>query len=101
MMMLSNTKALISELRGVVAQTEELLRASANGTGEKITQARERVERSLEAARKDLLHAEQRLADRTKLAALVTDRYVHKHPWNAIGITALVAFLFGCLAARR
>ena len=81
---------LASDLRVVIADAEELLRATAGQMGEKAVVARERIQESLRAAKDKLSRAEEAVIDKTKAAARATDDYVHEHPWGAVGIAAAV-----------
>ncbi len=92
---------LMEDLRAVVTDAEELLRATANQTGEGIASAREHIRESLHSARVRLASAEAALVERTRQAAKATDEYVHEHPWQAVGIGAGVGILIGMLIARR
>ncbi len=92
---------LVQDFRAVKADVEELLRATAGQTGEKITSARARVEESLKAARQRLVDVEEDLVARTKAAAKATDQLVRDKPWQAVGVAAAVGFLLGLLTCRR
>lgn len=92
---------LAADLKVVVADAEELLRATASQAGEKVGAARERIQVSLAAARVKLAEAERAMLDKTKQAAKATDEYVHEHPWHAVGVAAVVGFLLGALITRR
>ena len=92
---------LITDLKVLISDTEELLRATTGQAGEKIAVARERIQASLAVYKDKLLDAEQALMERTKEAARATDEYVHEHPWQAVGAAAGVGFLLGMLIARR
>jgi ElaB/YqjD/DUF883 family membrane-anchored ribosome-binding protein len=92
---------LAADLKVVVADAEELLRATASQAGEKVGAARERIQASLAAARVKLAEAERAVVDKTKQAAKATDEYVHDHPWHAVGVAAVVGFLLGALITRR
>jgi len=91
---------LMQDLRLVVSDTEELLRATAGQTGEKISALRERIQDSLVSTKARLAVAQEAAVVRTKQAAKVTDEYVHENPWNAIGIAAGVGLLIGILIGR-
>lgn len=69
----------------VVADTEELLRATAGVAGEKISVARERMQENLVNAKERLASAEEDVIAKTKEATRATDEYVHENPWTAIG----------------
>ena len=92
---------LASDLRVVVADAEELLRATAGQMGEKAVVARERIQESLRVAKDKLSRAEEVMVDKTKAAARATDDYVHDHPWGAVGIAAAVGLVIGMLISRR
>jgi ElaB/YqjD/DUF883 family membrane-anchored ribosome-binding protein len=92
---------LVSDLKVLISDTEELLRATAGQAGDKIAVARERIQSSLAVYKDKLIDAEQALMERTKEAARATDEYVHEHPWQAVGAAAGIGFLLGMLIARR
>jgi ElaB/YqjD/DUF883 family membrane-anchored ribosome-binding protein len=92
---------LASDLRIVISDAEELLRATAGQMGEKAVVARERIQESLRVAKDKLARAEEVVVDKTKAAARVTDDYVHDHPWGAVGIAAAVGLVIGMLISRR
>ena len=92
---------LVADLRVVVADAEELLRATASQAGEKVSAARERIQASLAAAKVKLADAERVLLEQTKKAARATDEYVHENPWRAVGIAAVAGLVLGVLISRR
>lgn len=91
---------LLQDLRSVVSGAEELLRATASQTGEKVSAARERIEENLADAKERLVIAERALREKTKEAATATDEYVRDNPWQAVGIAAGVGMLIGMLISR-
>ena len=95
---------LMKDLRVVVADAEELLRATASQAGdkmsEKVASARERIQDSLVAAKARLLAAEEAVVIKTKQAAKATDEYVHENPWKAVGIAAGAGLIIGMLISR-
>lgn len=92
---------LSADLRIVIADAEELLRATAGQMGEKAVVARERIQESMRVAKDKLARAEEVMVDKTKAAARATDDYVHDHPWGAVGIAAAVGLVMGMLISRR
>ncbi len=92
---------LVADLKVVVADAEELLRATASQAGEKVAAARERIQASLASAKVKLTEAERVLLEKTKQAAKVTDEYVHENPWQAVGIAAMAGLVLGILISRR
>ena len=92
---------LIKDFKTVLVDTEEMLKATASQTGEKVAAARAKLEETLAATQKRLADFEEGLVDRTKAAAQATDQLVHEHPWQAVGVAAAVGFLLGMLTCRR
>lgn len=92
---------LVQDLKIVISDAEELLHATANQAGEKVTAARERIQDNLHRAKVKLAEAEEMLVGRSKQAARITDEYVHEHPWRSVGIAAGIGFVIGLLIGRR
>lgn len=92
---------LMDDLRMVVTDAEELLKATANQTGERIAAARVKAEESLKAAKARIAEVQVAMMAKTKEAAKVTDEYVHEHPWSSVSIAAVAGFFIGILVSRR
>lgn len=92
---------LMQDLRIVISDAEDLLRATASQAGEKAAAAREKIQDSLHRAKIKLAEAEDIMIDNAKQAARATDEYVHDNPWTAVGIAAGVGLLIGLLIGRR
>ena len=97
----TSKEKLVADLKVVVADAEELLRATASQAGEKVVAARERIQASLATAKVKLTDAEQVLLEKSKLAAKATDEYVRENPWQAVGAAALAGLVLGVLISRR
>ena len=92
---------LVEDFKAVVADAEELLKATANQTGERITAARGKAEESLKAAKVRIAEEEVAVMAKTRAAAKATEDYVRANPWKAVGLTAAAGFVLGLLATRR
>src|ERR1700686_4095081 len=68
--------------------------------GERIQQVRARAEETVRQVRDRLTDAQLELTRRAREALGEADEYVRENPWQALGITAGVAFLVGLLAGR-
>ena len=97
----TSKEKLVADLKVVVADAEELLRATASQAGEKVAAARERIQASLATAKVKLSDAERALLEKSKLAAKATDEYVRENPWQAVGAAALAGLVLGVLISRR
>ena len=92
---------LVSNLRRVVSDAEDLLAATAGQTDSKITELRARAKENLSMAREKLADAGAVVRARARQAAAVTDEYVHDNPWSSIGAAAALGILIGVLLGRR
>ena len=97
----ASTRKLKQDLQAVVVDAEELLKATAAQTGERIDKVRARAEDSLRAARERLAEAGAAVTQRAEAAANDVDDQVHKHPWASAGIAASVGLALGLLISRR
>ncbi|MGH7809472.1 MAG: DUF883 family protein [Candidatus Binatia bacterium] len=88
---------LVGDLRNLVADAEELLKATASQAGDKIGVARQKIEQSLIEGKKALADAEKTLVKKSQEAAELADDYVRDNPWSAVGIAAGVGLVLGLL----
>jgi ElaB/YqjD/DUF883 family membrane-anchored ribosome-binding protein len=90
------TRKLVTDFRALVTDVEELTRATATQTGEKIVDLRTRVQESVAAVKPRLEQAEALVKDK----ATKTDQYVHANPWAAAGLAAGIGLIVGMLVRR-
>ena len=98
---LTAQERLVTDIRAVITDAEEILLATADQTGEKIAALRARIKERLLDARIRLDAAEEVLVEKTRAAARATDNFVHENPWQAVGIGAGIGFLLGLVLGRR
>lgn len=96
-----NKDKLITDFKVVVADAEELLRATANQAGDKAAELRSKIQTRLADAKVRLADAEAVMVDKAKQAGRVADDYVHDNPWRSVGIAAGVGLIVGLLIGRR
>ena len=89
------------DLQTVVVDAEELLKATAGQTGERIDKLRTRAEESLIAARLRLVEAGAAAGETARAAARNADDQAHRHPYALAGLAAGVGLLVGLLIGRR
>ena len=92
---------LIADMRIVVADTEQLLKAVINQSGEKLAALQPRIEENLRNARTRLAEFEQVATEKARAAVETTDDYAHEHPWKIAGFSALLGVAVGLLIGRR
>ena len=91
---------LVGDLKTLIGDAEELLKASATQAGEKFSVARQKIEQSLVEGKKSLADAEKLLVKKSKEAADIADDYVRENPWGAVGIAAGIGLVLGLLIKR-
>jgi ElaB/YqjD/DUF883 family membrane-anchored ribosome-binding protein len=89
-MPVERTDNMMEDLKAVIADAEELLRATADQAGPRIEEVRARAEESLQAAREHLKGAGAELVSQ-----------VRANPWAAVGIAAGVGLVIGILLSRK
>jgi ElaB/YqjD/DUF883 family membrane-anchored ribosome-binding protein len=97
----ANRDKFVTDMKTVISDAEDLLRATASQAGDKIGVARERFQESLYQAKVKLAEAEALVTERAKQAARYTDEYVRENPWRAIGVAAGIGLVLGLILSRR
>src|SRR5438552_18656566 len=92
-----STEKLLQDLKAVVRDGEELLKAGAEELGERGLAARERLTAALEVAK----DTRRKLQERATAGAKATDRLVREHPYESLGVAFGVGMLLGVLINRR
>ena len=92
---------LMGDLRSLIGDAEELLKATTSQAGEKIAVARQRIEQSVIEGKKALADAEQVVIKKSKECAEIADDYVREKPWSAVGIAAGLGLVLGLLIRRN
>lgn len=95
------TDKLMKDLRAVVVDTEDLLKATAGQTGERIEKVRARTEESLRNARSRVQAAGSDLQAAAQSAAREVSDQMQEHPWTALGVAAGFGLIVGILLARK
>ncbi len=92
---------LIDDLTAVIRDAENLLRATAAQTGEKVDEMRARAEQSVRMAKERLSGIEEETLKHARVLAGEADEYVRGNPWQAVGVAAGVGLVLGLLMSRR
>jgi ElaB/YqjD/DUF883 family membrane-anchored ribosome-binding protein len=96
-----STDKLMKDLRAVVVDTEDLLKATASQTGERIEKVRARAEESLRNARARVTAASHDAQEVAQDAMREVDSQVRANPWTAVGVAAVIGLVAGILIARK
>ena len=91
------TEKLVTDLRTVARDAEELVKATAGDVSEKAREARSRLMAALESAK----DSTKVLQDKALAGAKVTDQAIRSHPYESLGIAFGIGLLIGVLASRR
>jgi ElaB/YqjD/DUF883 family membrane-anchored ribosome-binding protein len=92
-----NTDTLVSDLKSVVRDSEQLLQAVAGATGEKADELRERLADTIESARETCRNLEGKTKDTLKAA----DTVVRDHPYQSLGVALALGVILGVVVARK
>ena len=93
-------KALVNDLKSVVADTDDLLREVARSTVDEFAAARTTIEDRLSEARLRLGDARAAVAQTARGAASATRAYVRDNPWEVVGVAA-AGLIIGYFISRR
>ncbi len=92
-----NTNRLISDLKRIVQDSEELLHATKDAVGDKAHAVRERLTDALESAKRNCRQLEERTIESAKAA----DQTIRDHPYESIGVAFGIGLMIGVLVARK
>ncbi len=91
------TEKLVTDLKTVARDAEDLVKVTAGEVGEKAREARSRLMTALEKAK----GSAKVLQEKAVAGAKATDEAIRSHPYQSIGIAFAAGLLIGVLAARR
>lgn len=92
-----DTEALITDLKAVVRDSEQLLQSVSGAGGEKAEALRERLTQTAKSAQESCKILES--TAREKLAA--ADETIRDHPYQSIGAALAAGVVLGVLLARK
>lgn len=95
------SQKLVSDLKVLASDTQDLIRATAEQSGEKVNAARDKARVALAQAQARVAATEAALATRARAAARNADEYVTSHPWATIGVVGICALAIGIMIGRR
>lgn len=92
---------LIGEFKLLMADAEALIKATEDHSGEAISSIRNKALETLSGAKASLSSLEGNLTDKAKAVAEGADDFVHRNPWEAVGVAAGLGLLIGLFIRRR
>jgi ElaB/YqjD/DUF883 family membrane-anchored ribosome-binding protein len=97
----ASREKLVADFKTLVADAEELLKATAGQAGDRLSIARDRLSERLKSARVRLDETDTAMRGRANEAAQMTDEYVKTNPWTAVGVAAAIGVLLGLIIGHR
>jgi ElaB/YqjD/DUF883 family membrane-anchored ribosome-binding protein len=93
------------EFKNFVADVEDVVKRVAHANDADVARVRDRIQDAISSTKNGLSYSAANLKRQAQDAAKYADEYVHDSPWQAIGVGAALAAVFGLsigyLTARR
>jgi ElaB/YqjD/DUF883 family membrane-anchored ribosome-binding protein len=96
-----HSENLIGDFKALMADAEDLIKATASAEDGPLSAIRSKALDTLNNAKESLSSVEGTLTEKAKVVAEQTDEFVHRNPWEAIGVAAGLGLLIGLLIRRR
>jgi ElaB/YqjD/DUF883 family membrane-anchored ribosome-binding protein len=97
----AGAESLISEFKSLMSDAEALIKATEDHPGAAISSIRNKALETLAGAKESLSGVEGKMLDKAKVAAEGADDFVHRNPWEAVGVAAGLGLLVGLFIGRR
>ena len=97
----ASSDQLIGEFKALMADAEALIQATEGHADGAIGSIRSKALETIAGAKESLSGIEGQLADKAKAAAASADDFVHRNPWEAVGVAAGLGLLIGLFIRRR
>ena len=97
----TGAEQLIGEFKSLMADAEALIKATEDHPGDAISSIRNKALETLAGAKESLSDVEGKMLDKATVAAESADDFVHRNPWEAVGVAAGLGLLIGLFIGRR
>jgi ElaB/YqjD/DUF883 family membrane-anchored ribosome-binding protein len=97
----THTQKLADDLKVLVRDAEELVKATAQDAGGTVVELRRRMQRAVDEVKPQLASIETAVTEKATSAVRLTDSYVHEQPWAAVGLSAAIGLIIGLLLSRH
>lgn len=88
---------LIRDLKLIVRDGQDLLKATAGDASDKAREMRTKVSAAIDSAKETC----ERLEEKAIAGAKATDKVIREHPYQSIGVAFGVGLLIGVLVTRK
>ena len=92
---------LMDDVKQVLKDAEALYKAAVDDGTKEGKALKEKLKAQLNKAQDQFSELEGSVVERTRQAAAQTDDLVHRKPYQAMGIAAVVGLILGALLSRR
>jgi len=92
---------LMTDLKALSRDAEELLKATAGDVSEKAKEARNRLSAAVQRAKTTCKELQDHTVASAKAAARKADATIREHPYESLGVAFGLGLLIGVLVARR
>lgn len=96
-----NSENLIGDFKALMADAEDLIKAIASHEDGPLSAIRSKALDTLNNAKESLTSMEGTLTEKAKVVAEGADEFVHRNPWEAVGVAAGLGLLIGLFIRRR
>ena len=96
-----NSENLIGDFKALMADAEDLIKATASHNDGPLGEIRSKAMETLNSAKESLSSVEGAVTEKAKIVAERTDEFVHRNPWEAVGVAAGIGLLVGLFIRRR
>lgn len=92
---------LMGDFKALMADAEALIKATASHEEGSISAIRSKALETLTNAKETLSNAQGPFTEKAKVVAEGADEFVHRNPWEAVGVAAGLGLLLGLFIRRR
>ena len=96
-----DSEQLVGDFKALMADAEALIKATAGQEDGVIGSIRSKAIETLSSAKENFSNAQGSLTDKAKVVAERADEFVHRNPWEAVGVAAGLGLLIGLFIRRR
>jgi ElaB/YqjD/DUF883 family membrane-anchored ribosome-binding protein len=96
-----NSESLIGDFKALMADAEDLIKATASHEDGPLSAIRSKALDTLSNAKESISSIEGTVSEKARVVAEQADDFVHRNPWEAVGVAAGLGLLIGLFIRRR